>query len=115
MATARATANVNVALAQLFQVPLHMKGIIDSVNIDNQGTSGPITVQLEDDFIQDISQGNNVPTARSAFPFQTTVTQNTSVSADELSTEKIECLGNVGVVCNKTDAGCAIVVDYHFE
>lgn len=113
MATARATANV--AVQPLFQVPLHMKGIIDSVNIDNQGVSGPITVQLEDDFIQDVSQTNNTPTARSAFPFQTTVSQNTSVSADELSTEKIECLGNVGVICNKTDAGCAIVIDYHFE
>ena len=113
MATARCTANV--AVQPLFSTPLHMKAVIDDININNQGTSGTIKVQMEDDFTQDISAGNNTPTARSAFPFETSVPVNTSVSADKNTLADTECLGNVGIVCDKTDAGCAIVVVYHFE
>jgi hypothetical protein len=113
MATARATANVTVQ--PLFSTPLHMKAVIDDINIDNEGSSGSITVQLEDDFTQDISNGNGTPTVRSAFPFQTTVAQTVSVSADKNTLADTECLGDVGVVCSATDAGCAIVVVYHFE
>jgi len=113
MATARCTANV--AVQPCFSVPLHMKAVIDDISIDNEGVSGPITVQLEDDFTQDISTTVAAPVARSAYPFQTTVAQNTSVSADKNTLADTECLGNVGVICNKTDAGVAIVVVYHFE
>lgn len=118
MATARCTANV--AVQALFAVPLHMKAIIDAINIDNEGASGAITVQMEDDFTQDISQTNNTPTARHAFPFQATVPAGISFSADILSTESIECLGNVGIICSAgvgfvADAGCVIIVTYHFE
>jgi len=113
MATARVRANTVVQA--LFSVPLHMKAIIDSVTVDNQGTSGVITVQLEDDFTQDISAGVGAPAARSAFPFQMTVAQNATVSADKRTLEETVGLGNVGAVCDKIDAGCAIVVVYHFE
>ena len=113
MATARAAANT--AVQALFATPLHMKAIIDDISIDNQGTSGPIKVQMEDDFTQDISMGVPAPVARSAFPFQTTVVQNTSVSADKLTVGNIECLGNVGIICDKIDVNCAIMVEYHFE
>jgi hypothetical protein len=113
MATARAVANV--AVQNLFAVPLHMKGKIDTVTVDNEGSSGAIKVQLEDDFTQDVSQGNNTPTARSAFPYQATVAQGLTDVSDVLSVEKIECLGNVGVICDKSDAGCAVIVEYHFE
>jgi hypothetical protein len=99
----------------LFSTPLHMKAIIDDISIDNEGTSGPITVQLEDDFSQDISATNATINALSAYPFQTTVAQNTSVSADKNSLVDTECLGNVGVKCSVIDAGCAILVVYHFE
>jgi len=112
MATARVTASV--AVQPLFSTPLHMKAVIDDINIDNEGTSGAITVQLEDDFTQDISTTVVVPTARSAFPFQTTVAQNTSVSADKNTLADTECLGNVGVICSASDVGCVIVVVYHF-
>jgi len=113
MATARVTANV--AVQALFAVPLNMKAKIDDILVDNQGTSGLITVQMEDDFTQDISSTVGAPVARSAFPFQITVAQNASVSADKLTVDEVECLGNVGIICDKTDAGCAIIVQYHFE
>ena len=116
MATARCSANLVVQ--PLFSTPLHMKAIIDDIDIDNQGASGPITVQLEDDFTQDISAHVAAPVARSAFPFQTTVAQNASFSADEDSMgedhEDTVGLGNVGVICSATDAGCTIVIKYHF-
>jgi hypothetical protein len=113
MATARVTANT--AVQPLFSTPLHMKAIIDNINIDNEGSSGSITVQLEDDFSQDISFANGTVNPLSAFPFQTTVAQNTSVSADKNTLADTECLGNVGVKCSAIDAGCAIVVVFHFE
>lgn len=113
MSVARVTAST--AVQPLFAVPLNMKAIIDDINIDNQGTSGPITVQLEDDFTQDVSTTVAAPVARSAFPFQTTVAQNASVSADELTMKQTECLGNVGAICSAIDAGCAVLVKYHFE
>jgi len=112
MATARVTASV--AVQNLFSTPLHMKAVIDDISIDNEGTSGAITVQLEDDFTQDISFTNATPTARSAYPFQITVAQNTSVSADINTLAETECLGNVGAKCSATDAGCSIIVVYHF-
>ena len=113
MAQARVTSNV--AVQNLFSTPLHMKAIIDDITIDNEGTSGPITVQLEDDFTQDISTTVAATVARSAFPFQTTVAQNSSVSADKNTLADTECLGNVGVICSATDAGCSIIIVYHFE
>ncbi len=113
MSTARVTSNT--AVQPLFTVPLHMKAIIDDISIDNQGTSGPITMQLQDTFTQDISTLNAAPAARTAFPFQTTVAQNASVSADKLTVGKIECLGAIGAICSAIDTGCAIVVTYHFE
>ena len=114
MATARATANMTVQ--PLFSTPLHMKAIIDDVDINNQGSSGTIKVQLEDDFTQDVSVGNNTPTARSAFPFEASVPQGTDFSADVNSlADDVECLGDVGVKCDKTDAACSIIVKYHFE
>jgi Na+-transporting methylmalonyl-CoA/oxaloacetate decarboxylase beta subunit len=113
MASARCLANIGVQ--PLFAVPLHMKAVIDDINIDNQGTSGKITVQLEDDFTQDISATLAAPAGRSAFPFQTTVAQNASVSADKNTVDQIRCLGNVGAICSATDAGCVIEVFYHFE
>ena len=112
MATARVVANV--AVQPLFTVPLHMKAKIDAINIDNQ-SAGSITVQLEDDFTQDISNANNAPVARSAFPFQATVPTLTSFTADELSVKAIECLGNVGAICSGNSAACAIIIEYHFE
>lgn len=113
MATARCLANV--AVQALFVTPLHMKAVIDNVTVDNQGTSGPITAQMEDDFTQDISTTVAAPVARSAFPFQITVAQNDTVSADENTLKRTECLGNVGMICNKTDALCVITIVYHFE
>jgi hypothetical protein len=112
MATARVTANT--AVQPLFQVPLNMKGIIDSVTIDNQSAVAE-TVQLEDDFTQDISNLVGAPVARSAFPFQATVGAGLTDVANELSTKKIECLGNVGAICSAIQALCAIIVTYHFE
>lgn len=113
MATARVLANV--AVQALFSVPLHMKAVIDDITVDNQGTSGPITVQLQDTFTQDISNVNPAPAARNAFPFQITVAQNATVSADINTVGDIQCLGNVGAICSATDVGCAIIVSYHFE
>jgi hypothetical protein len=92
-----------------------MKAVIDDIDIDNEGTSGAITVQLEDDFFQDISATNATINALSAYPYQTTVAQNASVSADKNTLADRVCLGSVGVKCNAIDAGCAIVVTYHFE
>lgn len=112
MATARATANVVVQ--PLFNVPLHMKAIIDDINIDNQSGVG-ITVQLQDTFTQDISQTNNIPTVRNAFPLQATVPANTNYDRDVNSVGAVECIGNVGVICNAIQAACVIVVSYHFE
>lgn len=112
MATARCTAS-NV-VQPLFQVPLHMKAVIDAINIDNQGVAA-CTMQLEDDFTQDISNLNNVPTARSAFPFQATVPAGISFSADELSVKEIECLANVGALCSVVQPLTVITVQYHFE
>jgi hypothetical protein len=113
MASARCTANV--AAQVLLNVPLHMKAIIDDVEIDNQGASGSITVQLQDVFTQDISQTNNAPAVQTAYPFQTTVTQNTSVSADELTVGEIDCLGTIAVICSATDVGCVVIVTWHLE
>ena len=98
----------------LVNVPLHMKAKIDAVNIDNQGV-GNNTVQLEDDFTQDISNGNNTPTARTAFPFQNTVPVGTSFSADYLSVKSIPMLGSIAVLCSALDAGVAIKITYHLE
>jgi hypothetical protein len=112
MATARVTANV--AVQALFQVPLHKKAKIDAINIDNQ-SAGAITVQLEDDFTEDISNTTGAPTARSAFPFQVTIPATTSFSADENSVREIECLGNLGAICSAISAACAIIVNYHYE
>jgi len=112
MATARCTANV--AVQALFAVPLHMKAKIDAINIDNQGVAAA-TVQLEDDFTQDVSNLVGAPVARSAFPFQATVPAGISFSADELSVKEIECLGNVGAIANVVQAGTVIIVEYHFE
>jgi hypothetical protein len=91
-----------------------MKAVIDAINVDN-GAAVAATVQLEDDFTQDISASNAAPTPRSAFPFQATIPAGISFSADELSVKAIECLGNVGVVTNIVSALCAIIVEYHFE
>jgi hypothetical protein len=111
MATARVTANL--AVQPLFVTPLHMKAKIDSVTVDNQ-SGVPVTVQLEDDFTQDISQTVAAPVARSAFPFQRTVGAGLTDIADELAVSQIECLGNVGAICSATQAACAIIVNYHF-
>jgi hypothetical protein len=93
-----------------------MKAIIDDIDINNQGASGAIKAQVEDDFTQDISATNAAPVARSAFPFEATVAQGVDFSADiDSMAEDTECLGNVGIICDKTDAGCSIVVKYHFE
>ncbi len=113
MATARRTANV--ALQALLVTPLHMKVKFDAINIDNQGASGKITVQIQDDFTQDISNLVAAPVARSAFPFQASVPQGNTFIADQLMLKEIEGLGNIGVLCSATDAGCVITVDYHFE
>lgn len=112
MATARCVANA--AVQPLFQTPLHMKAIIDDVKIDNQ-SAGPLTIQLEDDFTQDVSATNAAPVARSAFPFQATVPTITTYDADRNSVNGIVCLGNVGAIASGNSAACAIIVSYHFE
>lgn len=112
MATARVTANTTKQ--PLFSVPLHMKGIIDAIDIDNQGAAAN-TIQLEDDFTQDISHSNGTPTARSSYPWQGTIPVSTLFTADELSTKRIECLGDVSALASAIDASCVIIVAYHFE
>ena len=112
MATARCTAS-NI-VQPLFQVPLHLKAKVDAINIDNQSPAA-ITMQLEDDFTQDISATVNAPVARSAFPFQVTVNPGVSFSADVLSVKEIELLGNVGALCSAIQAGCVIIIEYHYE
>jgi hypothetical protein len=91
-----------------------MTAIIDSILIDNQAAV-PITVQIEDDFVQDISNGNPAPANQSAFPFQATVPTVTTFSGDKNSLPDTKVLGNGGIICSVTDAACAIIVNYHFE
>jgi hypothetical protein len=112
MATARVAALI--AGAPLFTVPLHMKAVVEAVNIDNQ-SAVPVTVQLQDTFTQDVSQANPAPAARIAFPFQATVPAGISFSADELSCKDIELLQAVVAICSANQALCAIIVNYHFE
>ena len=116
MPTSRVTANV--AVQPIVAVPLHMRLVVDAINVNNQGSSGIIRVQLEDDFTQDIANGPSAPpgpTARSAFPFDESIGQGVAFSADKLSLEDMLGLGNVGVICDKTDAGASIIVVWHLE
>jgi hypothetical protein len=116
MPTARVTANI--AVQPLINVPLHQRMVVDAINVNNQGSSGTIRIQLQDAFTQDVANGPSAPagpTVRTAFPFDESIGQGVPFSADKLSLEDMLCLGNVGIICDKTDAGCSIVVVFHLE
>ncbi len=109
----RVTANSSPQL--LFTTPLHMKAKIEDVDIDNQGTSGPITVQLQDEFVTSAGVVNPTATSTKLYRFQATVQQAASFSADSRSFVKTQCLGRVSAVADKIDAGAVIIVRYTVE
>ncbi len=111
----QANATALIAGVQIIQTPLHMKTIIDAINVNNPGISGIITMSVVDVFTQDVSQNNNAPTPRTAIPFNMPVGQGVFASADKNSLAKMECLGAVAITCDKTDPGCNITVIYHQE
>ncbi len=108
--TARVTANT--ALQALFSVPLHMKGKIIAIDVNNQGTSGAIKVQIQDIFTPSVGIVNASPVQQTKYRMEATVPQNQMFSEDIMSLEDTECLGAVSAICNAIDANCTIIVRY---
>lgn len=113
MASANATANT-VAQA-LFSVPLHKKGIADGIDVNNQGTSGPITFTLQDVFSQDLSHGNSAVTSRTATPWNITVAQGSFASIDRNSLKGLSFIGAAKAIANVVESGATLVIRFHYE
>ena len=113
---ATAIVNVGTSPQTLFTVPTNMKGKPSEIDIDNEGSSGPITIQITDTFTPSPSQAHPSPSPVTPIVrFQATIAQNSSFSADKNSCEDIEFLGLVEVVASPTDAGCAVIMGYHLD
>lgn len=118
---ARCTANTVVQ--PLVTVPLNQKCIVDSIFLDNR-SGVAVTVQLQDNFTEDVSAGPTpiaAPTARIALPFQQTVPANQGYNADVNSLQSrygeqgLVILEQMGAICSVIEPLCDIVVFYHFE
>jgi len=118
MATARALANT--AAQTLFTVPLHSKGKITSINIDNP-TAATITVRIQDVITTTASivatTGVAVAGAVQApiFRYQVEVAATSTVDVPEDELRDTEFLGVVSAIVDATAATCVIIVSYHLE
>ena len=113
MATANTTANT--APQTLFTVPTPQKAHLGNVDIDNEGSSGAVIVQLTDTFTPAASIGNTSPYQMVITRFQATVPQGVSFSADVLSLKDVDFIGVVSAGASAIEAGCAIIVGYSLE
>ncbi len=100
----------NTAAQAIVTAPLHQKVKLVDVEIDNQGSSGAITVKVQDVFTTSVGVVNTTATQYTKFRFQATVNQQASFSADKNSLQDTECWGAVSAICDKVDPSCVIIV-----
>lgn len=118
MATARVTANT--VAQELFAVPRHKKGVIDSINVTNP-TGGVVIV-----YIQDVITTNDAIVASTGaaytgaeqgavdrYSVYVAATSTSDVPEDQLKNK--EFFGVVSARASGILPTCAIVVSYHFE
>lgn len=112
MATAKTTSHTTATT--LFTTPEHQKGVMTSLNIDNQSAAACKLI-LQDVFTPDASVGTTSPTAQTIDRLQITVAIAQSLSIDKNSLENVKMLGVAKVKGDAISASVVIIANYHFE
>ncbi len=119
MATARTPALAVANIVTLFTVPAHVKGVLKSVSIDNQG-GAQHTIYLRDDFTTDaavvaLTGVADPAAAQTLAKAQWTVGAGltATIPADQLKGK--EFLGTCKCYADGAEPLCIIIIDYDFE
>jgi hypothetical protein len=111
MPTRDVAAHTTAALIAM--TPEHRKCQITSIEINNE-SSDRVTLELQDIFTPDESNGDSEPSEQTIVRWRGTIPPHNHAEIGEDKLKDVECLGAVYMDSDTIAAACECIVGYHF-